>query len=178
MVSQLEGSSAMISSGFPRSQMGHATPACFTTCLKKTARMHTRSPQSLSWTDILGALRQCAGKSVLLRDGRITQPAAAVRNRPSAKGSELCLFSGETPAARLELIEQLAALAKSAGRRFMTSARAHINGSNLIVEGVADENIDGVVYAVVKTRRPKLGFNQSQQIGATTTLRSKRIKNV
>ncbi|HTV92655.1 MAG TPA: hypothetical protein VMG98_08055 [Verrucomicrobiae bacterium] len=78
---------------------------------------------------------------------------------------------------RLGLIEQLTVLAKGAGRRFMTSARARINGSNLIVESVSDETVDGVLAAVINTRRLKLGFNQSQQTGATTTLRSKRIKN-
>jgi hypothetical protein len=78
---------------------------------------------------------------------------------------------------RLELIEQLAVQAKRAGRRFMTSARARINDSNLIIEGVTDESVDSVLFAVVNTRRPKLGYNQSQQTGATSTLRSKRIKN-
>ena len=114
---------------------------------------------------------------MLIRDGKFTEPAAAVRNRPSAKGTELSLFPGETPVARLDLIEQLAGLAKGAGRRFMASARAMINKSNLVVEGVADENVDNVVFAVIRTRRPKLGFNPSQQTGATSTLRSKRIKN-
>ena len=139
--------------------------------------MHTRASRSLSWPDVLAALRTCTGEFVLIRDGRLTEPAGAVRNRASAKGTELCLFSGESPTTRLDLIEQLAVLAKSAGRRFMTSARARINESNLIVEGVADERVDDVLFAVVNTRRPKLGFNQSQQTGATTTLRSKRIKN-
>jgi hypothetical protein len=114
---------------------------------------------------------------VLIRDGKFTQAAAAVRNRASAKGTELCLFPGERAVKRIDLIEQLAGLAKSAGRRFMTSARARINESNLIVEGVGDERVDDVLAAVIRTRRPKLGFNQSQQTGATTTLRSKRIKN-
>jgi hypothetical protein len=139
--------------------------------------MQKRSPQNFSWTDVLAALRDCAGESVLIRDGAVTEPAASIRNRPSAKGTELSLFTGEGAMKRLDLVERLEGLAKSAGRRFMTTARAGINGANLIVESVADENVDGVVFAVVRTRRPKLGFNQSQQIGATTTLRSKRIKN-
>jgi hypothetical protein len=139
--------------------------------------MNTRSSRSLSWPDLLAALGTCTGESVLIRDGKFTQPATAVRNRASAKGTELCLFPGDTAVTRLALIEQLSGLAKSAGRRFMTSARARINDANLIVEDVADEQVDDVLFAVIKTRRPKLGFNQSQQIGATTTLRSKRIKN-
>ena len=139
--------------------------------------MHIRSPRDLSWPDLLAALRACTGEHVLIRDGKFTEPAAALRNRASAKGTELCLFSGESAMTRLDLIEQLAVVAKGAGRRFMTSARARVNESNLVVEGVADESIDGVLFAVVRTRRLKLGFNQSQQTGATTTLRSKRIKN-
>lgn len=139
--------------------------------------MHKRSPQSFSWSEVLAALRVSTGESVLIRDGTLTAPAASVRNRPSAKGTELSLFSGESAMKRIDLIERLEALAKGGGRRFMTSARAEINGSNLIVESVDDENIDNVVFAVIKTRRPKLGYNQSQQTGATTTLRSKRIKN-
>ncbi len=114
---------------------------------------------------------------MLIRDGKVTQPAAAVRTRSAAKGTELCLFSGESAARRLDLIEQLAGMAKGAGRRFMASARARIHDSNLIVEGVTDETVDGKLFAVVITRRPKLGYNQSQQTGATTTLRSERIKN-
>lgn len=139
--------------------------------------MHTRSSQGISWPDVLAALRTCTGESVLIRDGKVTQPAAAVRTRSAAKGTELCLFSGESAVRRLDLIEQLAGMAKGAGRRFMASARARINDSNLIVEGVIDETVDGKLFAVVITRRPKLGYNQSQQTGATTTLRSKRIKN-
>ena len=139
--------------------------------------MHLRSPRSLGWPDVLAALRACTGEFVLIRDGRLTEPAGAVRSRAAAKGTELCLFPGETAVTRLDLIEQLAVLAKGAGRRFMTSARARINDSNLVVEGVADESVDDVLFAVVKTRRLKLGYNQSQQTGASTTLRTKRIKN-
>lgn len=139
--------------------------------------MHKRSPQTFGWPDVLAALRACSGESVLIRDGKLTEPAASVNNRSSAKGTELCLFTGESAVKRLDLIEKLETLAKSAGRRFMTSARAQINGSNLMVESVNDEDVESVLFAVIKTRRPKLGFNQSQQIGQTTTLRSKRIKN-
>lgn len=139
--------------------------------------MNTRSTRSLSWSEVLAALRGCTGKSVLIRDGKVTQPAAALRNRPAAKGTELCLFSGKNAVTRLDLIEQLAVLAERGGRHFMTSARARVNESNLIVEGVTDESVDGVLFAVINTRRLKLGFNQSQQTGATSTLRSKRIKN-
>ena len=134
-------------------------------------------PQTFGWPDVLAALRACSGESVLIRDGKLTEPAASVNNRSSAKGTELCLFTGESAVKRLDLIEKLETLAKSAGRRFMTSARAQINGSNLMVESVNDEDVESVLFAVIKTRRPKLGFNQSQQIGQTTTLRSKRIKN-
>jgi hypothetical protein len=141
-----------------------------------THTMNTRPPRSLSWPEVLAALRECTGASVLIRDGKATQPATALRNRAAAKGTELCLFSGENAIARLELIEQLAVQSTRAGRRFMTSARARINESNLFVEGVNDERVDGVLFAVVNTRRPKLGFNQSQQTGATSPLRSKRIK--
>ena len=139
--------------------------------------MQNRSPQTFSWTDLLAALRRSTGESVLIRDGTSTAPAEAVRNRPSAKGTELSLFSGESAMKRLDLIERLETLAKAGGRRFMTTARADINGSNLIVESVEDENVDDAVFAVIRTRRPKLGFNQSQQTGASSTLRSKRIKN-
>lgn len=137
--------------------------------------MHTRSPLNLSWSDLLAALRTCTGEHVIIRDGKFTEPAAALRNRASAKGTELCLFSGESAMTRLDLIEQLE-VAKGAGRRFMTSARARVNESNLVVEGVADESVDSVLFAVIRTRRLKLGFNQSHQTGATTTLRTKRIK--
>lgn len=139
--------------------------------------MHQRSPQSLSWPAVLAALRSCAGKSVHVRDGKLTEPAGSVRNRPSAKGTELCLFPGQLASTRLDLIAQLEALSKSAGRRFATSARARVGDAYLLVEGVADEDVDGATVAVIRTRRPKLGYNQSQQTGDFTTLRSKRIKN-
>ena len=139
--------------------------------------MHGRSPQSLSWSAVLGALRSSAGESVHIRDGKHTEPAGSVRNRPSAKGSELCLFPGKSASKRLDLIAQLETLAKRPDRRFATSARVHVGDSHLLVESVADEDIDGAVVTTIRTRRPKLGYNQSLQTGDYTTLRSKRIKN-
>ena len=113
---------------------------------------------------------------MLVRDGRVTEPADAIRPRPAAKGTELCLFSGQKPAARTALIESLGALEKGSGRRFMAAARASVNGSFLLVEGVGDEDVDGTAFAVVRTRRPTLAYNQSQQTGSSTTFRNKRIK--
>lgn len=138
--------------------------------------MQQRSSQTLTWSAVLAALRISAGASVHIRDGKTTEPAGAVRNRPSAKGTELCLFPGEQATTRPELITQLEALAKQAGRRFATSARASIGESNLLIDGVADENVEGKTITVIRTRRPKLGYNQSQQTGDTSTFRSKRIK--
>lgn len=139
--------------------------------------MQKLAPRSLSWPEVLAALRVCAGESVLIRDGKDTAPATAVRARPSATGTALCLFPGEKPAARLDLIQQLETLADGAGRRFMKPARANIKNSNLLIESIDDETIDDVLFAVIKTRRPTLGFNQGQQTGQKTHLRSKRIKN-
>jgi hypothetical protein len=139
--------------------------------------MQTPAPKSLSWPEVLAALRACTGESVLIRDGKVTEPAASVRTRPAAKGTELCLFPGERAATRLDLIQHLETLAKGTGRRFMTSARASVNKSYLLIESVGDENVDDALYTVIKTRRPVLGFNQSLQTGGRTTLRSKRIKN-
>jgi hypothetical protein len=139
--------------------------------------MQTTSPKSLSWTAILAALRAGTADTVLIADGKVFEPAAAVRTRPAAKGTELCLFPGEPAAKRTALVASLEGLEKNSGRRFMTSARASVNDSFLLVEAVADETIDGVAYTVIRTRRPVLGFNRSQQVGSTTTLRSKRIKN-
>ena len=138
--------------------------------------MKSSLPKSLTWRDILDALRASTADSVYIRDGRELAPAGLVANRPSAKGTELCLFSSDTPVSRPALIEQLASLSSSSGRRFMASARAKIGDSALLVEAVADEDAGGTVATVVRTRRPKLGFNQSQQTGSSTTLRSKRIK--
>jgi len=139
--------------------------------------MPNARPNSLHWPALLGALRACSGEYVLVRDGKSTEPAGDVRTRPAAKGTELCLFPGETPAARLDLIESLEALAKHGGRRFMAAARAKAGASFLHVESVGDEALDDGIFPVVRTRRPSLAYNQSQQSGASTTLRSKRIKN-
>ncbi|HEY5257023.1 MAG TPA: hypothetical protein VIJ12_01445 [Candidatus Baltobacteraceae bacterium] len=138
--------------------------------------MQHQAPGSLSWTEVLSSLRGASGERVLLRDGKVTASAGAVRSRPAARGAELCFFSDEDALTRGALVERLDVLAKSAGRRFMTSARASIGDTVLLVESVADETIDDEVVAVIQTRRPKLGYNQSQQIGASSTLRSKRIK--
>ena len=141
-----------------------------------TKAMQTSRPKSLSWPEVLAGLRTCTSTSVLVRDGRVTEPADAIRPRPAAKGTELCLFSGQKPAARTALIESLGALEKGSGRRFMAAARASVNGSFLLVEGVGDEDVDGTAFAVVRTRRPTLAYNQSQQTGSSTTFRNKRIK--
>jgi hypothetical protein len=141
-----------------------------------TKAMQASRPKSLSWADILAALRTCTGKAALLRDGRVTEPADAVRPRAAAKGTELCLFSGPEPVARAALIASLEALEKGSGRRFMAAARASVNGSFLLVESVGDEDVDGSAFAVIRTRRPTLAYNQSQQTGSSTTFRNKRIK--
>lgn len=138
--------------------------------------MKSSLPKSLTWRDILDALRASTADSVFIRDGRELEPAGAVRNRPSAKGTELCLFPGDKPVSRKALVEELTSLSSSSGRRFMAAARAKIGDSALLVESVTDEDANGAIAAVVRTRRPKLGFNQSQQTGSSTTLRSKRIK--
>ncbi|HTV93440.1 MAG TPA: hypothetical protein VMG98_12065 [Verrucomicrobiae bacterium] len=138
--------------------------------------MKTSTPKSLTWREMLDALRASTADSVFVRDGRELAPAGSVRTRPSAKGAELCLFTCDTPASREALIEQLAGLSSSSGRRFMAAARAKIGDSALLVESVADEDAGGIIASVVRTRRPKLGFNQSQQTGSSTTLRTKRIK--
>jgi len=141
-----------------------------------TLSMHDARPKSLHWPAVLRALRTCSGEYVLVRDGKATEPAGSVSVRPAAKGTELCLFPGETPAARLDLIGTLDELAKHGGRRFMAAARAKAGASFLLVESVGDEQLDDGIFAVVRTRRPSLAYNQSQQSGASTTLRSKRIK--
>jgi len=140
--------------------------------------MNQRPPKSLSWSAVLAALRITVGEAVHIRDGKLTEPAGSVRNRPSATGTELCLFPAERASSRLDLIAQLEALAKRSGRRFATSARARIGDSHLLVDSVADEDIDGLTVSVIRTRRAKLGYNQSRQVGDSTTLRSKRIKNL
>jgi hypothetical protein len=135
-------------------------------------------PAVLTWTQLLAALRSCAGDHVLIRDGRETKPAESVRNRPAASGTEYCLFSADAGISRLALIARLEALAKGTGRRFMSSAKANVNDANLLIDGAEDEAIDGVTYAVVMTRRPKLGYNRSESSAAPTSLgrSSKRIK--
>jgi hypothetical protein len=135
-----------------------------------------QTPRTLSWTQVLTALKTCAGQSVLIRDGKHTAPAASIALRPSAKGAEYCLFSGPDCATRLDLVARLEKLSASSGRRFMTSARAQIDAANLLIERVGDDVVDGVAYAVIETRRPALGFNPSRQTGDSTHLRSKRIK--
>ena len=140
--------------------------------------MQLRTPSSLSWPEVLAALRLCTGESVLIRDGKVTEPAAAVRTRPSASGTELCLFSGANSSTRAELIQRLEFLAKASGRRYARSARAKVSEAYLLIEAVADENLDGVLFAVVKTRRPTTGLTGSQQRGDRTTLRSKRVKTI
>lgn len=141
-----------------------------------TVAMHKSTPTSLSWPDVLAALRAGAASMVIIRDGRETAPVGEVRTRPAAKGTDICLYSGTNPTTRAELIERLEIFKKGAGRRFMSSARASINDSALLVENVTDETIDGSLVTVIETRRPTLSFNRSQQTGSTTTLRSKRIK--
>jgi hypothetical protein len=137
----------------------------------------TSNPTSLSWPGILAGLRACSGESVLIRDGKETEPASVVRSRPAAKGTELCLFPGERSATRLGLIRQLETLADATGRRFTKAARASIGNSYLLVESVGDETVDDELFAVIRTRRPVLAFNPGQQRGDTSALRSKRIKN-
>lgn len=136
-----------------------------------------QTSKTLSWSELLAALRAASAQSVVIRDGRETEPAGTIGTRSAAKGTELCLFEGDTAVARPDLIERLEALAKNSGRRFMTSARARVNDAVLLIDGVSDETIDDVLCTVINTRRPVLGFNQSQQTGSRTHLRSKRIKN-
>ncbi len=138
--------------------------------------MHQRTPQSLTWTALLAALRRGEGETVTMSDGKLSEPAGSVRTRPAAKGTELCLFPGDHASARAELVEQLEALAQRAGRRFATAARVRIGDAHLPIESVGDEEIDGATITVIRARRPKLGYNQSLQAGDSTTLRTKRIK--
>ena len=114
--------------------------------------MKTSNAKSLSWPEVLSALRACSGELVLIRDGKVTERAAVVRSRPAAKGTELCLFPGEPGATRLELIRQLETLAGATGRRFTKSARASIGNAYLLVESVGDAMPSGIVH------RPKRGF--------------------
>ena len=138
-------------------------------------------PGIITWTQLLAALRGCNGELVLIRDGRETAAASAIRSRPAATGTELCFFTGAAAGAaapkRSEVVAQLETLSKGAGRRFMSSAKASVNGTSLLIDGAADEIVDGATYAVVTTRRPKLGFNRSQATASSALGRSsKRIK--
>ena len=131
---------------------------------------------SLNWPGVLAALRSCTAQSVLIRDGKSSAPAELVRSRPAASGTELSLFSGESGATRVALVEQLEALAKSAGRRFMKPARANIDDANLLVASVADETVDGTLVTIVETHRVVVGHSPGLQRGDSTTFRNKRIK--
>ncbi len=144
-------------------------------------RSDTMAPQNtLTWTQLLAALKASPSDLVLIRDGKTTLPADAVRTKPAAAGTEFCLFSGDADSSRATLVVQLDKLAEGPGRRFMTSAKASVQGASLLVERVADEDIDGKSYAVVVTRRAKLGYNQSQSSAAPPELgrSSKRIKQL
>lgn len=133
-------------------------------------------PTSLHWPQLLAALRSSDAPFVRIRDGKVTSPAGEIRNRPAARGTELCLFAGETSSDRAELVRRLEALAKTGGRRFATAVRANIGDAFLLVEKVADEEDAGTTYCTIVTRRPTLAYQQSMQTGSTTHLRSKRIK--
>jgi hypothetical protein len=132
----------------------------------------------LTWPQLLAALKTSTSDRVLIRDGRTTLPADAVRTKPAAAGTEFCLFAGGEGSTRASLITQLETLAKGPGRRFTSSAKASVGGAGLLVDAVADEDVDGKSYVVVVTRRAKLGYNQSQSSAAPPELgrSSKRIK--
>jgi len=138
--------------------------------------MPLNMPKSLSWPNVLAALRECDGELVRLRDGRETQASDTIRTRPAAAGTEFCIFGGESPATRDALIERLETLAKSPDRRFMGAARACVNGAYLLIDAVLDETEDDVVWTTINTRRPKLGFNASQAKAPHIVGRTKRIK--
>jgi len=132
--------------------------------------------KNLTWPDVLAALKACTASPVLIRDGKTTVAAAAIRSRRLASGSELCLFPGADGATREGLVRQLEAQAKSAGRTFMRPARANVGEAHLLVASVTEETIDGTASVVVETQRTPFGFNASQLKGDTTTLRSKPFK--
>lgn len=139
--------------------------------------MRPQTPTTLNWPAVSKALRACTGEFVMSRDGRDVRPADAVKTRPAAKGTELCLFDGEAPVKREELVERLDALSKTAGRRFMGAARARAGDAFLLIDSVTDETLeDGAQAAVVNTRRPKLGFNASEAKAPQFVGRTKRIK--
>jgi hypothetical protein len=129
------------------------------------------------WRDLLRELQTCAGDAVFVSDGKSTEPAAAIRTRPSARGVDLCLFSGETAISRIDLVAALEKLSQAPGRRFASSARGTIGGAALPVERVSDESADGVTNVLVILGRPAANFNHRFQTGDSTTLRTKRIKN-
>ncbi len=131
----------------------------------------------MRWGDLLRELQACAGNTVFVSDGKSTEPAAAVRARPSARGAELCLFSGETAVSRIDLIAALEKLSKAPGRRFASSARGTIGAAALPIERASDETTDGATNVVVVLGRPAANFNHRLQTGDSTTLRSKRIKS-
>lgn len=131
----------------------------------------------MRWGDLLRELQACTGNAVFVSDGKATEPAAAVRTRPSARGAELCLFSGEVAIERADLILALDKLSKAPGRRFASSARGTIGAASLPIERASDETADGVTNVVVLLRRPAVNFNHRFQTGDSTTLRTKRIKN-
>ena len=142
-------------------------------------RSETMAPQNtLTWPLLLAALKASPSDLVLIRDGKTTFPADAVRTKPAAAGTEFCLFAGEAESSRATLVAQLERLAAGPGRRFKSSAKASLQGASLLVERVIDEDIEGKTYAVVVTRRAKLGYNQSQSSAAPPELgrSSKRIK--
>lgn len=131
----------------------------------------------MRWGDLLRELKICAGDVVFVSDGKSTEPAAAVRTRPSARGVELCLFPGETAVARIDLVAALEKLSQAPGRRFASSARGTVGGAALPIERASDETADGATNVVVILGRPAANFNHRFQTGDSTTLRTKRIKN-
>lgn len=114
---------------------------------------------------------------MFVTDGKATEAAVAVRARPSARGAELCLFSGEPAISRADLIAALDKLSKAPGRRFASSARGTVGAASLPIERASDETSDGATNVVIHLRRPAAHLNHRLQTGDSTTLRSKRIKN-
>ncbi|MHB8147774.1 MAG: hypothetical protein ACYDGM_11025 [Vulcanimicrobiaceae bacterium] len=138
--------------------------------------MQNQPSKSFHWPDILVALRACTGDLVRMRSGTAAEPAGEVRSRAAARGTELCLFEGSQPFKRAALIEQLEALAGRPGRHFMAAARIHVDGGYHLVERVADEDVDGMMYATIVARRSTTGFEPGRGKAPHTTGRSKRIK--
>jgi len=138
--------------------------------------MQNQPSKSLRWPSLLAALRACTGELVRMRSGNAAEPPGEVRARAAARGTELCLFEGSAPLKRAALIEHLAALADRPGRQFMAAARLHVDGGFHLVERVADEEADGVLYATIVARRSTTGFEPGRGKAPHTTGRSKRIK--